>query len=68
MDEWPRCTWEWDDGSVCGELADAVRFRWLPEKRAWYYCPRHLAVIRRMTPDEIAWHDFQVATYPVALR
>lgn len=62
------CTWTYDDGRVCGKPADAFRVQWLPKKREWWYCPVHIAALRRRTSDEEAWAQYQVATYPVALR
>ena len=59
------CTWEWEDGTVCRKPADAMRVQWLPEKRVWWYCKRHINGLRRRSPDEDAWRLYQTATYPV---
>jgi len=58
------CTWTHDDGTVCGKPADAFRVKWLPEKKVWYYCPFHIAILRRLASDAEAQRA-GVETYSV---
>ena len=65
------CTWEHDDGRVCGAGATHYRVRWdlaasgTPKHARWWYCPVHLYQVRRMSSDVDARTRWGVATYPV---
>jgi hypothetical protein len=48
------CTWEYDDGRVCGKPADAFRVTFWPAMERWWYCRRHLRTVRRSAPDDMA--------------
>jgi hypothetical protein len=66
-DAWPLCGWEYEDGSVCGRYADAVR-AWADgdQWRRAYYCPIHIRALRRRTDDDEALRLYGTATYPVS--
>lgn len=59
------CTWQYDDGTVCGKPADAMRVIWVPERKTFWYCKLHLAVVRRMTSDDEARRLYGTETYPM---
>ena len=62
-----RCTWQAEDhGPVCGEPADAFRVRFEgAHTRRWWFCRRHLAVVRRLRSDDEAARFWGVETMPI---
>jgi len=50
-----NCTWrKTPDGPRCGQPANGWRTQFSPYSYTAWYCPRHLSIIRRMTPDDEA--------------
>ena len=48
-----RCSWPMDDHQLCGEPAQAFRTKhWPTASHTWWYCPRHLFVIKAITVRE----------------
>jgi hypothetical protein len=60
------CTWQWDDGRVCGLPADAMRARFYDDHtERHYYCRIHILTVRRLTSDEDARLYWGLETWPV---
>lgn len=63
-----NCTWQYEDGRVCGKPADAFRVLHKTNPHItlrWYYCRRHLAAVRRMSSDAQAREHWGTETLAV---